>query len=38
VHRAGYTAADGTLVRPAVVTVAQAAQHTDGHEADRQET
>jgi len=26
VHRAGYTAADGTLVRPAVVTVAQAEQ------------
>ena len=27
VHRAGYTGADGTLVRPAMVTVAQAPEH-----------
>jgi molecular chaperone GrpE len=29
VHRAGYAAADGTLVRPAVVTVAQPAEAGD---------
>ncbi|HEX5200909.1 nucleotide exchange factor GrpE [Paractinoplanes rhizophilus] len=30
VHRAGYAADDGTLVRPAVVTVAQAVKEQDG--------
>ncbi|ASW57197.1 nucleotide exchange factor GrpE [Plantactinospora sp. KBS50] len=38
VHRAGYAAADGTLVRPAVVTVAQASeQHRPAAEAERYE-
>ncbi|MEH0826108.1 MULTISPECIES: nucleotide exchange factor GrpE [unclassified Micromonospora] len=34
VHRAGYTGADGTLVRPAVVTVAQAREHQSTQQQD----
>jgi molecular chaperone GrpE len=38
VHRAGYSAADGTLVRPAVVTVAQAPGHQQAPAAADQQT
>ncbi|KUL29682.1 nucleotide exchange factor GrpE [Actinoplanes awajinensis] len=41
VHRAGYAAGDGTLVRPAVVTVAQAPEHqqpTAAAERDEQDS